>query len=212
MDLLRYYRKTGEIVVTTDNDLRGFLADQNERNAIAEFVYQRLYHRYIKPFEYKACKTISIKATGKEVDEYTMLYKNGFSIMANCCLLVETLESFYQGWSNTKGKSEKAFVSFFSRDTNFKAFSTGDLPKQFYEKIRCGILHQGETTGGWTLVRNGNLLFNPETKKINATVFIRLLKKSLHNYRQELNSNDRKAAIWINAIKKLTAILKNTQI
>lgn len=212
MDLLRYYGESGELIVTTDTDISGFLLDQNKKHELSEFIFQRLYHRYIRPFEYKATGLVKVESTGKEVDEYTLLYKNGFSIMANCCLLIETLESFYRGWDSTKNESEKAFLKFFTRDKNFAEFSIDDMPSIFYRNIRCGILHQGETTGGWTITRTGRKLLDKANCKIDAYLFINRLKKSLNNYKIELDKADWNDECWSNARKKIKAILKNTKV
>jgi hypothetical protein len=211
MDLLRYYLETGELKVTTDKDIEGFLADQTKKSQLAEFIYFRHYYRYIKPFEFVSEKMIKVKDTGKSNDEYSLIYKNGFSIMANCCLLIETLESFYRGWEDTKRESEKAFLKFFSRDKNFKEFAINDIPSQFYFNIRCGILHQGETRRGWIITRSGNSILDFSKKKIDATLFLKQLKKSLNDYKNELNIADWNDDIWCNARKKIKAILKNNK-
>src|SRR5262249_23282406 len=38
---------------------------------------------------------------------------HGFTVMAVCCLMIEALESFRQGWPDTRWKSQEAFQSFF---------------------------------------------------------------------------------------------------
>jgi hypothetical protein len=211
VDLLRYYLDNGELKTTTDIEVVAYLADQNKRKELADFIYQRHYHRYIKPFEYISDKKVIIKATGKQKEEYSLLYKNGFSIMANCCLLIETFEAFYRGWDNTRNQSENAFLKFFTRDKNFTEFAIDDLPTQFYKNIRCGILHQGETTQGWTLTRDGKVIIDKVNKRINATIFLTRLHKSLSDYKQELENADWNDTVWDNARKKLKAIIKNTK-
>src|SRR6266496_2360952 len=113
-------------------------------------IYHRFYGRYIKPFHF-------------EERRYKKHYKNGFSMMASACLLIEALESFYQGLEETpKRENQQMFVSFFKRETDFKAFRNSS----FYRDVRCGILHQGETTGGFTVTRLESLpLFDPTHKK-----------------------------------------------
>ena len=110
MHLLEYYLENGDHKVTTDINIRSYLNDQTKKIELAEFIDQRLNHRYIKPFEYISAKKIKVNKSGKLVDEYTLLYKNGFSLMANSCLLIETLESFYQGLNKTINKSENPFL------------------------------------------------------------------------------------------------------
>ena len=74
------------------------LVEKQDKIKISEFIYQRFYTRYINSFKYPAKR-------------YKKMYKNGFAIMANCCLLIETLESFKNGWETTDRKSQKAFTS-----------------------------------------------------------------------------------------------------
>jgi hypothetical protein len=161
---------------------------------IADFIYERHYQRYIKPFEF-------------DDPVYKKEYKNGFAVMANCCLLIETLESFYRGWAQSR--NELNFHKFFSRDNGFKEFATDDMPTQFYKHIRCGILHQGETTGGWAINRSSPKLLDKPKREINAVLFAERLKKSLGTYRDELKASEWDAQIWKDAREKMKSILKN---
>ena len=157
-----------------------------KKDEIADFIRQRFTERYITPLE-----------TEK---------KNGFCIMAVCCLMIETLESFYHGWPNTKNKSESAFCFFFDRNAQFSAFH--GHAHNFYSHVRCGILHQGETTGGW-LIRRGGHLFDSSSKTINATKFLNTLKSSLNNYCNDLKGAEWNDALWKNLRRKIDAIVKN---
>jgi hypothetical protein len=169
-----------------------------DKDKIADLIYQRLYCRYLKPFEY-------------DDEKYRTEYKNSFAIMANNCLLIETLESFYRGWNKTSGKSEQAFCKFFSREKLFQEFSNNDIPTIFYKNIRCGILHQGETTGGWRISRGFDEtdLLNIENKFIHAVKFQEKLKESLKNYKNTLIEEDWSTDSWKNARKKMNFIIKN---
>lgn len=210
MDLLRYYSEDGNLHKISVDDVNKYLLDKSCKDKLAEFIYLRHYHRYIKPFEFISEKLVLNLNLRKEVDEYSLIFKNGFSIMANCCLLIETLEAFYRGWENTNNKSELAFLKFFTRDKNFTEFSIKDIPTKFYKNIRCGILHQGETTDGWSITREGKILLNSQDKKIDASLFLINMKLSLNNYKAELELADFGDEIWFNAKKKLKAIIKNS--
>lgn len=85
----------------TFEDYKKFVDDKN-KNAIADFIYKRLYSRYIKPFEFD-------DAT------YKKEYKNGFSMMASFCLLIETLQSFRKGLGDSNGQSTDLFKDFFQK-------------------------------------------------------------------------------------------------
>ena len=215
MDLLRYYSITengnAKLVTITDENIQTYILDSSKKNEIAKFIKDRLFYRYINPFLYKSKNTICKEDDIVEYDEYLLLHKNGFSMMANSCLLIETIESFYRGWANTSSLSEIAFLKFFGRDKNFIEFATADLASSFYKHIRCGILHQGETTGGWTLTRDNNKLLDESSKIINSKMFLDKVSKSLCDYERELIDSNWNDLIWINAKKKLKAILKNTK-
>ncbi len=204
MNLLRYRLDDGTLVEVTTHDVDRFLSSKNTTE-LAKFIHDRLYYRYIRPFEYKSNR----KVDGREL--YAYVYKNGFLVMASCCLLIETLESFYRGLNNTKGKSELLFLKFFGRDKFFSDFAVRDIPTQFYKSVRCGILHQGETTGGWKITREGNFLLNIEKKTINATYFLKALKRSIEEYERNLRSAEWGDEIWKLAIARVRAIIRASE-
>jgi len=87
VELARYYDENKkEVVPITITDYNKFIVDKYKEK-IADFIY----NRYIKPFEYD-------DATYREQ------YKNSFSMMANYCLLIETLQSFKNGWGDSNRK------------------------------------------------------------------------------------------------------------
>lgn len=184
--LLRYNKKYS--INDYNND-----CNQGKVEKLAEFIYGRFNERYIEPFEYMDRK-----------------YKNGFSIMAIACLMIETLENFWKGSNETpQGEGSEFFESFFYRciQANNELSVFKDL--NFYKNIRCGILHQGETKCGWKISRNG-LLLNRDTQTINATKFLSRLKEYLIWYRNELKNSDFSTdQIWINFREKMKYIKKN---
>lgn len=168
-----------------------------DRERIATFILERFSERYIKPL--RTPET------------------HGFCIMAICCLMIEALESFWQGWTNTKGCSKKAFISFFKRcqeqelDIDIREFSS--LAEDFYENVRCGILHQAETTNGWRISRERDgKLFERTTKTINAELFLDQIEEALNRYCQTLRDSDWDDEVWTNLRKKMAAIIRNCQI
>jgi len=165
------------------------LVRQQNKEQIAQFIFGRFYERYIDPL--------------KGIPKYK---KNGFCIMANCCLMIEALESFYQGWENTSNKSRKAFENFFNRVAQFNELSL--YSSEFYKNVRCGILHQAETTGGWRVIRKGPL-FDSKGLTINATKFLNELEKYLREYRGKLIESNWDDEIWKNLRKKMNSIINN---
>lgn len=133
-----------------------------------DFLRQRLRERYIDPIERLAPED-----------------KNGFNIMALSFLMIETLESFYQGWDDTKNKSRKCFELFFARQPRFKVIQDAGLAVGFYYDVRCGILHLGETRGGWTISRE-KAMFDRQSKRLNATAFHRQVALALDDYCADL--------------------------
>jgi len=165
---------------------------QGNKKRIANFIYNRFSERYIEPFEDNE-------------------RKNGFCIMAVSCLMIEALESFWQGFEDTQGKSKKCFKDFFSHCDQLKDFR--GLEEDFYEHIRCGILHQAETRSGWRISRRDeDTLLDRNTKIINATKFLRQLKNYLLKYKEILEKSDFTSDIWKNFRKKMDAIIKNCQV
>ena len=223
MTILAYYFNNGRRIDLTDEDYFRYLKlkePKNRKTQIADLIFYRLYGRYLKPFQFPN-------------PTYKKEFKNGFSMMANGCLLIETLESFLNGWGDTKdkikvvdihrkyipkdenrkkiSKSELAFWYFFS---DYKYFlSLKNYRKDFYKNIRCGILHQGETTGGWKIKRPKDKklkeLFDPESLTINANVFAKEIEKVLKKYVGTLNAEKWDSEVWYNCQTKMNKIIEN---
>jgi hypothetical protein len=182
------------IILSSGVSISAYEQMEREMNkvGISDFVFIRLSERYLIPLE-----NVPLK------------FKNGFSIMANACLLIETYESFRQGWKDTNGPFLRPFDLFFEREPGFKDFKYGYSSK-FYRNVRCGILHQGETTGGWKITRLKEApIFNKVGKTINATKFFNELRKSLEAYRELLISSDWDDEVWVNCRKKISYIIEN---
>ncbi len=165
------------------------LEENRHRAKISKFLRQRFTERYVVP--------------AKAVKEK----KHGFAIMALSCLMIESLECFYRGWDTTpnrKGKS--AFCGFFERTARFDGLHgrCGD----FYRHVRCGILHQGETTGGWRIQRRGDL-FDEVTLTINASEFLMRLEAALDAYCKDLRESSWTDEIWERFREKMAAVCSN---
>lgn len=165
---------------------------KNDKTEIADSIKRRLIQRYILPCEQKE-------------------NKSGFNILANCCLLIETFESFYRGWSKTPNGSD-AFCKFFNRIEEFSEFTKNDTPTLFYKNIRCGILHQGETTGGWKIRRDKEKKLYLHEKIIDANHFRNDLKSVIEKYFDELKLKEWDSLEWKMLEKKMNSIIKNCNI
>lgn len=181
---------------------------------LANFIYDRFYGRYLKPFDYSNT-------------DYIENYKNGFALMASCCLLIETYVSFTEKeFRTTKDQSGKTFGHFFTTESRFASLATGGrkadgtiakkkdggLPNDFYENVRCGILHNAETKNGWTITRKKSATyFAPATKVINATKFANRLKAVLSDYKKTLLKSDfDKDVVWDNFKNRLDDLIKKS--
>jgi hypothetical protein len=166
-------------------------AAQN-KGEIAKFFVERFTERYITPINLARKKQ-----------------KHGFCTMAVSCLMIEALESFWCGWPHTKDRSALAFCQFFSRCPRFHAF-LGHAP-DFYRHVRCGILHQAETTGGWTIHRGKGspMLFDPNGPAIDATKFHKAVSEEITDHANLLKSEDWNSERWRNFRKKMAAVCKN---
>ncbi len=195
--------KNDIILATDDNqkditvrDVEGWIKDMEKyKENLAHFIYIRLYGRYLKPFDF-------------ESEVYKKSYKNGFSLMANCCLLIETYISFsVSGFMDTKDKSERCFGLFFTTAKRLSEFSHNGLSKDFFKNVRCGILHVGETRNGWKIRRDG-LLFDTATKTIDAYQFSQNLKHEIKDFSERLKIEDINSPLWLTYIAKLENIIK----
>jgi len=86
----------------------------------------------------------------------------GFAVMALECLLIEKLAQFYDGKKESPRKQNRAFyISFLTKDSIriSKEFDTQQKAELFYDTIRCGILHQGETKGSSLIKKCGPSAF-----------------------------------------------------
>jgi len=119
---------------------------------------------------------------------------SGFAVMALDCLLIETLQQFYEGRAETLGQSGKYFRRFLTR-TSFGAFFDTKKAALFYRSIRCGILHQAEIKGSSRiLIRPGIPLVtwaeDGNGLVINRLLFHEQLECEFSHYVAHLRQND----------------------
>ena len=173
------------------------MESHEDREGIAGFVHQRFLERYLLPVK------------GDKRDSYAPTEgKSGFAMMAIGCLMIEALESFNQGWSNTRNKKGKdIFNSFFAHYPEFAPLQGFGEP--FYTNIRCGILHQAETTDGWLIRRDQPIMVDTNTKIIDATIFLSNLEACLNQYCDELMNKDWDDYTWVSFRMKMNAVIRN---
>lgn len=179
------YKLTGD---TTVGQLKNWVSilDDEAKEKIVVLIDHRFRNRYLKHAE---------------------AAESGFLKMALACLLIEALQSFKQGINNTKGRSQEMFRNFFSEESlQFPGFA--EIADDFYINIRCGILHQAETTNAWRILLPGKIL-DQKTYAIGSRNFLTSLKKSLDNYTNTLRQEEVSSHYWKNAIRKLEDICDN---
>lgn len=169
-----------------------------------KFFEERMFHRYICPAE--------------QIQHNSSIIGEGFSIMAILCTLIEALETFYDGLCYKydkprknheygNGKSEKMFVNFLSKREPFKQVFDEPLAKEFYKNIRCPLLHEAATRGGWVIRIDTDSLIKKDIDKIvlNRKLFLDYMKKYIEDYKNILiTSKQRKNAF----IRKMDCICK----
>lgn len=163
------------------------LEASSNKHELGQFIVERFNERYFRPIEDSSSK-------------------HGFASLAVACIVIETLESFYQGLPDTKKASKKMFSDFFARDTKLNVFASEN--NWFYEDIRCGILHQCETRGGWRVLRSGSIL-DTKNKAINATAVLRALQDVVQQYSIQLLVDE---TLWANFRKKMNAVCANCEL
>jgi hypothetical protein len=180
-----------ESLLSSSVSVSRYLEMENSKDSkgIAAFINERFNERYVKPFEANE-------------------NKNGFIMMASACLMIEALESFRQGWKKSPN-SALAFCQFFDRNGRF-SFLRG-YSNEFYSHIRCGIMHQGETTGGWHIRRDLDVIFDSTTKTIDATKFLKEMAGSLSEYCNSLEKGSWDSEQWNNLRKKMRDVCANTR-
>jgi len=156
----------------------------DDREALGQFLVERFDERYFRPIEDSSSK-------------------HGFAVLTVACLVIETLESFYQGRPDTRNVSTQMFRDFFAHDTPLKVLAGGN--DWFYKDIRCGILHQSESRGGWRVLRSGPVL-DSQAKTVNATAILRALKEAVLQYAQQIRTDEK---LWQNFRKKMNAVCAN---
>jgi hypothetical protein len=117
--------------------------------AFTEYFHGRLSARYLDPV--------------KVLQDNGTFQGEGFSIAAIQCSLIEFLESTIQGMSyrflrrgDTLGpyeysRSGDMFESFLVNRAPFNAEFNAATTHDFYEGVRCGLLHEARTKNGWVI-------------------------------------------------------------
>lgn len=148
-------------------------------NRAIEIFNERIRSRYLEPGD------LLIEEDNKRSP---VERRYGFSILAIDCLLIETLQSYREGLTDTKNKSREMFERFLTSSKGFREHFSKDQATSFYHEFRCGILHQAEVMGP-SLLWSVGLLKGEKTDGtpyINRTKVHEYLKDEIKRYSDEL--------------------------
>jgi len=180
--------------LSTQVTVKKYLELETAKNTagIARFIHNRFAERYITPLK-------NVRA-GDD---------SGFLTMGVCCLLIESLTAFREGWPTTKGRSEEALRLFLGREPSFTIFR--GLERDFWKGVRCGILHQGETRSGWRLnfTDRTKPLLEPTSKRVNCISFFNETENALSKYCDDLIQSSWDSVIWQNLRTKMEQTIKD---
>ena len=125
----------------------------------------------------------------------------GFAIMALCCLLIETLQSFRE-------RGDRKIEKFLGRPSFKGEFEDNEVAKRFVNGVRNGILHDAETRG-WVIRRqhpSGRIVEQVDGRFIlYRTEFYRALKTEFDQYLSDLRDPENER-LRERFVKKMNAI------
>jgi hypothetical protein len=156
------------------------------KEAYRDFFIERLKRRYLDP--------IAV------LQENGTLSGEGFSIMAIQCSLIEFLESTRQGKSYrrpTKAQpldqyeystSGDVFAAFLYQRQPFSNTFTEASAEDFYVNVRCPLLHEARTKGGWRIWADGpsSVVADTTEKKVFRNNFQTALFQYMNDFEAEL--------------------------
>jgi len=112
----------------------------------------------------------------------------GFTVLAVDCFLIETLEAFRQGLTDTRSKSKELCVSVLLKRNAFKEFFVSEkLATRFYYEFRCGLAHNAQVFGSGRIWSVGPLLtLDGDRITVNRTAFQHALVREFQEYLTDL--------------------------
>jgi len=128
----------------------------------------------------------------------------GFTVMAICCLLIDTLNGFYGKPRSEPEKcpvckrrpppdTRRAFVDFLTSSTHFHRDFDRNAASDFSQNVRNAVLHSAETRSGW-LIRKDEPAERIVEKKgphhylLNRTRFFAALRREFSDYLNRLRA------------------------
>jgi hypothetical protein len=184
-------RRPEDVLLATDFSVADYYCAiaGKDRLTLSNFLEQRFRERYLKAV-------------------YPKEGRNGFAIMAICCLMIESLEGFRNGPNHMRRlKDYEAFEGFFKENPAFNTLMP--YARAFYGHVRCGILHVAQTTGGWRIRRDGSPMFDLQTLTIEAEKFHAALSDALKTYCDALRAASWEERLWTNFLANMKLMCRN---
>lgn len=127
---------------------------------------------------------------------------SGFVVLSIDCLLVETIQQFFDGVTDGHGASARLFKECLKGPRFQPGFDTDKVRGDFYRDIRCGLLHQAEAKNKWLIRRKQATLLRKvgtDGYIIDVERFHAAIRDSLDDYLTLLckpESSDLRAKLW----------------
>jgi len=171
--------------------------------AYNEYFFERLEKRYFAPI--------------KLLMDNSTYQGEGFTIVTICCSLIEFLETSIQGLNYKYLKnnqkltefeycsSKAIFINFLSEREPFNKHFNKDSAKDFYENIRCGLLHEAQTKNGWRIhaCSPNKKIISEKEKIVYRNNLQDAFAKFLDLYKKELLQNEGYQAAFIRKFDSL---------
>ena len=165
-----------------------------------DFFERRINTRYIRPIKVIRC--------------FGTWNGEGFAMVNLQCSLIETIESFYNGWIYEYDKSKRPHDRYYLRRVQEESFQEGvfgaiifnsffekrlilsqenfkDFQWSFYSNVRCGLLHETQTKNGWKIKARHPRTETFYEKNKNGKILYRnnfhsAIKKVIQNYKRAI--------------------------
>ena len=151
----------------------------------ATIIHDRIHGRYLA----------QIDTLEKHLVDDIWLY-SGFLIIAVDCMVIETLNQFYLGISDTNqvynGRNKDSFKDFFLRSQFFNTDFDEDISFLFYDHVRNGLLHQAQTKNKTLInIEESEMVKKVDSRDINQGIILnrKLFHEALVNEFEAYISN-----------------------
>ena len=206
---MRIIKKVKEKAMFTNN--RRYIGENETRDD-----YIRLDLRMSSPILdwERAIEIVRGRIEGRYLDPIRTLIqadvnKNGFAAMALCCLLIETLLQFREGFPQTPDRQNRQWYSNFLQ-TQLGHIFNRQMADRFYKDIRCGVLHSAQTKNGSCLTFGTDYtarILGNDVMMVNVQGMYQELDRYFGQYCYELMDSDN-IDLRENFIKKMDDITK----